>query len=127
MDPEFGERLREFSVDEPVWVVDSECNHHVVQALWRERAGADGQGGFTSFKYNPRTGPEDWLISNVSVIDLHHGEYSHDPRWSILNVIGVKWSDAVADELGRFGVDRFETTEEGFVAMRSLDTLDFSE
>lgn len=119
VDSKYGERLREFPVDEPVWVVDSECNHPVIQALWREREGARGHGGLTSFKYDPRTGPEDWLISHLSVIDLHHGEFSHDPPWSILNVVGVEWSDAIREEFAMFGVDQFETTEDGFVAMRT--------
>lgn len=81
----------------------------------------DGFTGITSFKFNPHGTPEDWLVSHLSIIDLHHGELSHDPPYSILNVIGVEWSYRIQEELGQFGFDRHETTAEGFVATRELD------
>ncbi|MDY0357593.1 MAG: hypothetical protein RBR19_17055 [Sedimentisphaerales bacterium] len=113
VDPEYGERLRELPVDEPVWVVASEVNRLVVQALWRERADV------TSFRFTPQAAPEDRLVSILSTVDLHHGEFSHDPPYSVLNIIGVEWSPAIQDEFDSFGLNRFEATAEGFVAMRT--------
>jgi hypothetical protein len=118
VDLEYGERLRDLPASEPAWVVDSKDNHPVIEALWREPKATDESGGITSFKYNADDKPEDWLIAVLSAVDLHHGEYSHDPPYSVLNVIGVEWSSRIQDELERFGFGRHETTVEGFVVVR---------
>ncbi len=83
--------------------------------------------GITSFKYNSETAPDDWLIGILSPVDLHHGEYSHDPPYSILNVIGVEWSEKIQEELSRFGFDKHEETRRGFVARRKLDVTERAE
>jgi len=118
VDPEYGERLRDLPVGEPVWVVDSERNHPVIRALWREHEGLDESAGITSFTFNRGGTCEDWLVAELSTIDLHHGEFSHDPPYSVLNVIGVGWSRAIQEELDRFGFGGHEATGDGFVARR---------
>jgi hypothetical protein len=124
VDPEYGERLRDLPVGEPVWVIDSEDNHPVIRALWREHKGLDESTGITSFKYNPDSTREDWLIAEVSTIDLHHGECSHDPPYSVLNVIGVTWSRVIQEELDRFGFGGHEATGDGFVVRRLRSVQD---
>jgi len=120
VDPAYGERIRVLPTDEPVWVIDSAGNHSVIRSIWEERDGRKVLGGITSFTFDPAAGPEDWLIAELAVIDLHHGELSHDPPYSVLNVIGAKWSDRIQRELGGLGFDRWETTPEGFTCTRDV-------
>jgi len=105
-------------MDEPAWVVDSTDNHSIIQAIWQERQVLDEHTGVTSFQYDPDAQPEGWLISILPVVDLHH--YYHDPSYSVLNVIGASWSEAIQAELDRFGFFEHEATTEGFTTRRDL-------
>jgi len=120
VDPHYGEKLRNLPADDPIWVIDSEANHIVIQALWNERQGSSHLHGITSFKYDPKGNPEDWFINELDTIDLHHGEYSHTPPYSILEVIGVACSDKVQNVLRGYGFIRFERTNDGFITKREI-------
>jgi len=90
----------------------------VIQSLWNEHKSASHPDGITSFVFDPGGGGGGGGGAEISVIDLHHGEFSHSPAYSILNVIGVRWSDRIQEVLARFGFDYHEPTTEGFVAKR---------
>jgi hypothetical protein len=121
VDPACGERLRTLPKGEPAWVVDSAENWLVIRSLWKERSPETQLEGITSFKFDPTGVPEDWLLDEISTIDLHHGEYSNDPPYSVLNVIGVAWSDRIAEVLSEYGFVSHEPTAEGFVTRREID------
>jgi len=135
VDPHYGERIRNLPFGEPAWIVDSAENRPVIQALWKKRGLHDQSAGatpvkydpnaepgeftgITSFKYDPHAGPDSWLISILAVIDEHH--YYHDPPYSVLNIIGTSWSEAIQGELDRFGFFQHEATAEGFTTKRNL-------
>ncbi len=118
VDPVFGERLREIPLGEPVWIADTEVNRPAYEAVGRERNPESYLVGLSSFKVELTARPEDWLISELADIDLHHGEYSHDPPWSRINVIGAKWTERIQKELGRFGFTAHLVTREGFEATK---------
>ena len=69
VDPHYGERPRNLPADDPIWVIDSETNHIVIQALWNERQGSSYLHGITSFKYDPKGNPEDWFMNELDTID----------------------------------------------------------
>jgi hypothetical protein len=115
VDPEFGTRLRDLLTEEAVWVVDSSTNAPVIHAIWHEQKTTTSTE-VTSFKFDTDASPEDWLIYELSTIELHHGEYSHDPPWSVLNVVGVPWSDRIAGELAELGFTQHVDTPLGFEA-----------
>lgn len=127
VDPHYGERIRDLPAAEPTWIVDSPDNHPVFASMWKDRPEVDHLTGITSFKYNSETAPDDWLIGILSPVDLHHGEYSHDPPHTVLNVIGVEWSEKIQEELSRFGFDDHEETRQGFVTRRKLDVTEQAE
>ena len=77
-------------------------NGLVSEVVARERDPDDYDTGYTTFKVDPQGHPEDWLVSELETIDLHHGEMSHDPPYSVLNVIGVSWSLRIQEALGKF-------------------------
>jgi len=121
VDPNFGESIHNLPIDEPGWVVDSQDNRLVIQSLWNEHKATNHHGGITLFKFDGDDTPEDWFVSELSTIDLHHGEFSHDPQYSVLNVIGITWSHRVQKELNKFGFKLQKLTQEGFIAMRKVD------
>ena len=89
VDPLYGARLRNLPTDEPAWVVDTETNHPIIEAIWKARTSANHLEGLTSFKCDPEGNPESWFLNELQTIDLHHGKYSHEPPYSVLNVIGI--------------------------------------
>jgi hypothetical protein len=89
----------------------------VIKKLWDQRK-ATSSDGITSFKFDVAASPEDWLLARISDIDLHHGNFSHNPPWSILNVIGVCWSQRIAEELAQFGFTQHVETKVGFEAKK---------
>jgi len=118
LDPHYGERLRDLPADEPIWVINSEQNHSVIQILWNERRGSSHLDGITSFKYNPKGNPEDWFITELSTIDMHHDRFSHDPPYTVLEAIGVTWSDKIKKTLKEYGFTNYERTTEGFITWK---------
>lgn len=114
----YGERLRELAQDEPVWVVESEMNHPVIIALRQERKGRSHLDGITSFEDDASISPQEQFISMLSTIDLHHGDYSHEPPYSVLDVIGIPWSSEIQEALEELHFFKHEDTADGFVARR---------
>ncbi len=114
VDPNYGESIRNLPIDEPAWIVDSQDNKLVIQNLWDEHRATKGHVDITSFKFDGDATPEDWLVSELSVIDLHYGEFSHDPLYSVLNVIGIKWSDRIQKELNKLGFNLHKLTQVRF-------------
>lgn len=123
VDPEFGDRLREIPAGEPVWIVDSQVNHPVVQAIWQETDQKDFTIGITSFRVDPDESPEDWLVSQLDAIDMHFDDQSCDPSYTLLNIIGVPWSERIQQELSRFGLTAHEDTKEGFLTSKELANI----
>jgi hypothetical protein len=123
VDPEFGVRLREIRMGEPVWIADTDINRAACETIRRERKPQSHVVGLTSFKVDKALGPEDWLISELETIELHHGEYSHDPPWSRINVIGAKWTARIQRELEQFGFKAYVDTHEGFEATKEVRQL----
>jgi hypothetical protein len=120
VDPHYRERLRDLPADEPIWVIDSAENHPVIQTLWNERKGSINVDGITSFKYDPKANPEEWFVTELATIDLHHGEISHNPPYSVLEIIGVLWSDKIENVLKEYGFIKYERTAQGFITWREI-------
>lgn len=118
VDRAFGERLREIPDGEPVWIVDTAVNRAAYDAIVREIKPASHLEGLSAFKVDSRKTPEDWLIGELETLELHHGECSHDPAWSVINVIGTRWSQRIQTELTGFDFVHHADTTEGFLAWK---------
>jgi hypothetical protein len=118
VDPKFGARLRTIPEEEPVWIVDTDTNRLAYETVGKERQSQGIAVDLSSFKADLKASPEEWLISEISTIDLHHGEMSHNPPWSIINVIGTPWSESIRTELAQFGFEQHEDTPVGFLARK---------
>jgi hypothetical protein len=109
--PNYSERLAGLPPGEPAWVADTTRNKPVIQSIWSQK-----REGITSFRVAPGATPEDWLLSVLGEIELHHGEYSQSPPYSALNIIGTSLSQRLQIELESYGFKSFKNTTEGFLA-----------
>ena len=73
----------------------------------------------TLYKQDSSASPEEELLSWLSTIDLHHGEYSSKHPWRILEVYGAVATDEVIAELSEYGVDQITPRNGSFRATRS--------
>ena len=118
VDREFGEKLSELEKGVPVWIVDTPTNKPVVQRFWKERPDGDHLTGITTFNDLSSLSSEDSLLSNLDTIELHHGVYSADPPYTVLEAFGAKLTDNARNVLSEYGFDKFEITSTGFVTSR---------
>jgi hypothetical protein len=124
VDPQYGERLPELAQRGPVWIVDTPANRVAAQQLWAANPNRCHLDGVTKFKFGEGRSFEDILIDELDTIDLHHGTYSADPPYTVLEVIGAAISVRLKAKLSQYGFDEFQETSEGFRAMRSMPTGD---
>jgi len=102
----YGERLQGLPPDEPAWIADTVI----------ERLRAQKWPEITSFRVDLAAGAEDWLISILDEVELHHGEYSQSEPCSEMRVIGADLSEPLRRELESHGFRQFEKTPDGFLA-----------
>jgi hypothetical protein len=55
-------------------------------------------------------------------VELHRGEFSHDPPVGIIEVLGADATTAIRQELARLGYTAISTAAQGFVARRAAVT-----
>jgi hypothetical protein len=120
VDREYGERLCELARTGPVWIVDTPNNRAAAQKIWSVDPNRSHLDGVTTFKTGGDFSREDTLSNELDTIDLHHGTYSANPPYTVLEVIGAVMSERLKTELSAFGFDEFEATAEGFCAVRPL-------
>ena len=116
VDPDYAERVLNLAGECHVWLVRSAANDRVVAALRESHPTHSLESGVTTF--NPAGTPQASLVAILGTVEEHHGEYSHDPPVSVLEVIGAEPSAAVREELDAYGFHRVEPSEEGFRARR---------
>ena len=118
VDRNFGERLAELPRGVPVWIVDTPSNKPVAQRLWKERPNESHLTGITTFNDMESSSPEELLIAELDSIDLHHGVYSADPPYAVIEVLGARLTDSAKHALAAYGFNEFQETPGGFAAIR---------
>lgn len=111
----FGERLRLIDSD-PVWIVKGPVNEPIIRSIWATHPERD----LTGFTYNEKATPEDSFLAELDMIDLHHGPYSADPPYTVIEVIGARLNENSKSALSELGFESFEENDHGFTASRSL-------
>lgn len=119
VDPVYGETLAALPPHVPVWIIESELNSPVVERLRQERTEESHLQGITTFKIKPNSTSEEQAICMLEQVDLHHGEFSADPPYSILEVIGCIVTEEMRQELQEYGFGISEITGAGFIATRT--------
>jgi hypothetical protein len=116
LDRSYGERLSEVAKQGPVWIVDTPANRKVAET----NPNRDHLNGITTFKSRDGISAENVFINELATIDLHHGTYSANPPYTVIEVIGAVADDKVKAALSEFGFDQFEVMPEGFRAVRPI-------
>jgi hypothetical protein len=119
VDPTFGGRLASLPAGEPAWVIDSPLNTPVVHRLWRERNDENRLTGITTFKAGSDLSPEDEAVGLLDTIETHHGEYSADPPYSVIEFIGCTDSERLRSGLAEFGFRVEASRSDSVVAVRA--------
>jgi len=124
VDRNFGDRLLPIVRRLHVWVCDTPANREAAERAWASipTGAVWNEAGATTFKVSENDSPVDMVLDRLTDIDLHHGEYSHDPAWSVVEVYGSKPIAALQQALQEFGVDTFRETPGGFVCSRPLNS-----
>ena len=120
LDRAYGDRLAELAQAGPVWIVDTPPNRAAAESFWAANPDRINLNGVTTFKFEVDSSPEQILINELDTIDLHHGMYSANPPYAVIQVIGASLGEALRSKLPELGFNEFETTNEGFRAVRSL-------
>jgi hypothetical protein len=123
LDRAYGERLSELARIGPIWIVDATLNRAAARKVWAMHP-KGSHLGVTTFKIGDDWLPEDALINELNTIDLHHGSYSAEHPYTVLEVIGAVVSERIKAELSLFGFIEFQATAEGFRAVRPLPSDD---
>ncbi len=120
LDPDYGERLSQLAGQAPVWIVDTPKNRAEAQKIWAAEPNRSHLDGVTTFKTNSDSSPEDVLIDELDTIDDHHGIHSANPPYTVVEVIGSSITDRLKSKFSQFGFNQFESTPQGFYAIRPL-------
>lgn len=124
VDPVYGERIRDLPVGECAWIRHTIMNQAVVDALLQEylktKDGREGNNteNISVFDLDPSLSPEQCLLTIIPTIERHHYETAQGPGYSILNVIGVSWSECIRREFQANGFVFHKNSSEGFVVKR---------
>ena len=57
--------------------------------------------------------------SEFDTIDLHHGSYSADPPYAVVEVFGAPLSENIKTERSEYGLDEFQQNAGSFCALRT--------
>ena len=118
----YGDGLLTLPVGTAVWIVDTPPNRAAAQRVWAQRTSDSHLDGVTTFKTREGASPEEMLLGELDAIDLHHGTYSAEPPYTILEVIGGAATEQIKSAMAAFGFTEFTRTAWGFRAVRPLPT-----
>jgi hypothetical protein len=118
VDHEFGDRVAPLSRRLHVWVCDSPANHAAAMSVWQEQPSNAATSGVTTFDFRAGDSPEEIFLKIIGTVDLHHGEWSHEPPWSVLEVYGVAPTTGIRSALEEYGVTQLTQSPDGFIARR---------
>lgn len=100
-----------------IWLIESPSNREAA-ASYRARNESTVENGVTTFKAADDDSQAEICLNILDTIDLHHGEYSSHPPYSVLEVVGAPLSHSVKVAIEALGFSRFESTINGFRALR---------
>lgn len=118
VDRTFGDRLLVLASRMHVWACGSLANRRAAESFRAKSPEPSVDHGITVFTDDEHDRPEQRVIRTLFEVDLHHGEASHDPPWTTLEVFGADAAPDVEQALRGHGVTRIERTDSGFIAMR---------
>lgn len=117
LDRDYDGELSSVPANTHVWLIDSPANRNTASA-YRALHGASVETGATTFKAADDDPASETCLKVLDDIDLHHCQYSSDPPYSVLEVIGSRLTRSVELAIKALGFSKFERTVDGFRATR---------
>jgi hypothetical protein len=117
VDPDFRGDLVALARVHPVWIVDSEQNHPIIDAVWKVGANL---GLFEVSRCGGAINPANKvasLLEILGVLDDHHASYSFIAH-------GLEPDESLVQLMAAEGFRIDEPTSDGFVASRISDVRD---
>jgi len=118
LEPDFGDRLASLAAISHVWIIDTPANHTVASEYWAQNPKSEVETGIITFKSPENESRWESCLKMLDTIDLHHGEYSSNPPYSVFEVIGAPLTQALKSAIEGLGFRNFEPMIEGFRASR---------
>jgi hypothetical protein len=118
LDPLFGSKLRELVSQFDVWAVSSSVHHLIAEQVWQEVKASTSNHQLTLWSSPMNLELEETWRGILQDIETHHGEYSHNPRVSALEVIGSSATAVAREALRKFNFSIIEITALGFRARK---------
>jgi len=119
VDPAVGDRLAAVAARMPVWLASTAANR-IAAAAWRSRMPVPSShreaGAVTTFSVSENGSPAAWAAEVLGDVEAHHGEYSHTPPYSVLEIIGAKPEAKLVAALAAYGLTDVQETEVGLRA-----------
>ena len=116
VDPNFGKRLASLPPAVPVWVVRTPVNQAAAHELREANLSVQPTRSITTFTAAGSENPEEWCLSILDQVDLHHGSYSQQPPYNQIRFIGAKPSDDLRQALAGLGFTTISLEAHGFLA-----------
>ena len=117
LDRNYGAELASVP-DGHVWLIESPANREAAASYRALHGESTVENGLTTFKAADDDTGSETCLKMLDTIDLHHGKYSSDPPYAVLEVVGARLRRSVKDAIAALGFSRFELTANGFRALR---------
>ena len=118
VDRDFSSRLSELAGTMHVWVCDTPSNRAVSEAIWDDNPIYDLESGVTTFNFPAEVSAAENVLAVLGEVDTHHGQYSHDPPWSVIRVVGCIPNKDLIAAFTSFDAKIFLTGPDAFEARR---------
>lgn len=119
VDPAFGERLAPLAERMHVWAADTPPNRGVAERIWAAISTPGIERGVTTFRVDASESADACAAGILPAVELHHGEYSHNPPLSTLEIHGTALSPLLQTALQAIGFEDLEANASLIVASRS--------
>jgi hypothetical protein len=120
IEPDFGDRLVPLSRRLHVWVCDTPAKRAAAHTIWGDDPIYDLESGVTIFEFAPDASRPEVIAAVLDDVDLHHGEFSHDPPWSVIEVIGCSPTESLSAAFAAFGAQLSAVGLDACVARRPI-------
>ena len=118
VDPDYGQGLSTLAARLHVWICATPANERAADSYRRDHPDYSLETGVTTFKVSEGESPEDSFLRILGDVDLHHGEYSHEPAWDSLEVYGVLPTPPIRAALAEYEVTDIAPFLGGFTCRR---------
>ena len=120
LDPNFGYKVLNIAENHHVWLCDSVVNRLAASKFKSaERSKPWNEYGITLYEINTKNSIEEMFFDIIRTVDEHHNEYSHNPSWQKLVVIGVCSSASILSELNDISPGVVINTPTGFEFLKN--------